>query len=228
MQKLFRLTALLIAAMLVVWVVGCGDDEEEEEEGTVAKVTEVEPEDGSTVASNTRITVTFDKAPEDSVKINDKAATLSGKEASVDDVGLTEGENITVEITWTNKDGTTDSHSVDYTVGSPDNDPPTLVSSTPAEGTTVDPDPVNTDGIVIEFADATGIDTNETVITVTVADTPFNWMIAGWENMTATLLPISGNELRYDQPVAVEITVVDPVGNSNDYTIEFSTMGKED
>jgi len=90
--------------------------EEVQPEPVIAHVISVIPDDGSTVLADTPITVQFDN-PVDSCTIAGKAATLSSgnKEAKIDDAGLSEGSQ-TVTIEWTNKDGSTDSYTVTYTV----------------------------------------------------------------------------------------------------------------
>jgi len=227
MQKLFTLTALLVASILVVWIVGCGGGKKEEAAAPPATVTKVTPEDGSTVAANAKITVEFDN-PVDACTINGKDATLSSgnKKAEASDLGLAEGAQ-TVTIEWTNKDGSTDSKTVNYTVKPADKDAPTIDSSTPADGAKdVKPDDVNKNGIVIKFKDATDVDTKATTIIVSLEGTALNWK-ASWDGMTATLLPLKGADLGFEKTYEVDITVADSVGNSADYTITFTTQAKE-
>jgi hypothetical protein len=224
MQKLFRLTALLVAAMLAVWVVGCGDDDDDDDDdtGTVAAVTAVNPADNSTVAANTAIEVTFDNAPEDSVTINGKPATLVGKKASIDNAGLAEGANIPVEIKWTSTSGDAGTHTVTYTVEPEDVTPPSVASSTPSDGAKdVNPDDVNADGIVIELDEEADV-----TLTVTLEDVPLNWK-ASVDGTTVTLQPLSGSELGFEKEYVVTGTATDGAGNEAEISITFTTQGKE-
>jgi methionine-rich copper-binding protein CopC len=226
MQKLFRLTALLIAAMLVVWVVGCGDDDDDDDDDAepAASVTGVTPADGATnVPANTKIIVTFDNAVTDAT-INGKPATLGGggKTAEVADAGLAEGAQ-TVSITWTNKDGSAGSHSVGYTVAAADKTAPSVVDSTPADGDSkVEPDDVNANGMEIKFDEAvTG------TITVTLEGNPLNWK-AAFDGDTVTLQPLKGADLGFEKEYVIEGTVKDAAGNETEVEITFTTKGKED
>jgi len=225
MQKLFRLTALLIAATLVVWVVGCGDDDEEDgvDGEPVATVDTITPADGTTVTANTPIEVTFDNGVKDCT-IAGKAATLTDddKTATVDDAGLTVGEQ-TVNIAWTNKDDSAgEGATVTYTVEEADATPPALDSSTPADDASdVVPDDVNTDGIVLEFDEA--IDTQ--ALELQVEGTAKDWT-GSIDGSTVTLLPLAGATLGYETDYTVAGTVADAAGNETDVEVAFTTMVK--
>lgn len=219
MQKLFRLTALLVTAMLVVWVVGCA--EEEEEVAPPAAVKSVTPESGSEVPGNTSIEVEFDNAVEDCT-IAGKTAELTagGKKAKIDDAGLAEGKQ-DVSIEWTNKDGSTGSDSVSYTVIAPDVEPPEITSSTPADGATdVSVDDTNTKGIVVKFSEE--IDSGASTLTLTLEGTALNWK-AAWDADEVTLQPLKGADVSYGKEYVLEGTVADKAGNEAEYTITFTT-----
>jgi len=222
MQKLFRLTALFIAAMLVVWVVGCGDDDDDDDDGgTVAAVTAVTPADGSTVVANTSIEVTFDNAPEaGSVTINGKAATLTGKKAKVDNAGLSEGTQ-TVAISWTSTNGDAGSYSVSYTVEPEDTTPPSLVSSTPEDGATnVSPDDVNS-GVELEFDEEVS-----GTLALMIEDTPLNWKFS-FDGTTVTGQPLKGADVGFEKTYVIEGTVEDGANNETEVSITFTTEAKE-
>ena len=85
MQKLLRTLAVIMAAMLVVFMVGCGDDETGEDDGEDEAVEQpsattatTSPAAGSEVAPNASLTITLDEAV-DGVTVNGTAAAGSGK-----------------------------------------------------------------------------------------------------------------------------------------------------
>ena len=93
MHKLFRTLALVMTAMLVSYVVGCGGGETEPDGPASATTVTADPPSGSTVPSNAVIKLTLDQAV-DAVA----GATGSGKNWEVAAAG-------NLSVTWTNKDG---------------------------------------------------------------------------------------------------------------------------
>ena len=80
MQKLLRTLAVIMAAMLVVFMVGCGGDDDGEEDGGDEDVVQpsattatTSPAAGSEVAPNASLTITLDEAV-DGVTVNGTAA----------------------------------------------------------------------------------------------------------------------------------------------------------
>jgi hypothetical protein len=225
MQKLFRLTALLIAALLVVWVAGCGDDDDDDDAEPAANVVSVTPADGSTVPANQKVTVEFDNAV-DSCTINGKPATLSSgnKRAEVADAGLTEGQSNNVAIAWTNKDGSSGSSSVTYTVEAADTTAPELTGGTVEDGDDdLSPDELNADGIELEFNE----DIASVALELSVEGTALNWKFSK-EGTKVVGVPLSGADLGFEKEYVIEGTVADSAGNEADISITFATEAKEE
>jgi hypothetical protein len=226
MQKLFRLTALLIAAMLVVWVAGCGDDDDDDDDAEpAASVVNVAPADGSTVPANQKVTVDFDNAV-DSCTINGKPATLSGgnKKAEVADAGLTEGQSNTVTIAWTNKDGSSGSSTVTYTVQAADTEAPELTGGNVEDGDDgLSPDELNADGIELEFNE----EIDSVSLELSVEGTALNWKFSK-DGTKVAGVPLSGADLGFEKEYVIEGTVADAAGNEADISITFATEAKEE
>ena len=62
MHKLFRTLALVMTAMLVTYLVGCGGGETEPEGPPSATTVTADPPSGATVPSNAEISLTLDQA----------------------------------------------------------------------------------------------------------------------------------------------------------------------
>lgn len=228
MQKLFRLTALLAAAVLVIGVVGivgCGDDDDDDDDGgTVAAVTAVTPADGSEVPANTSITVTFDNAPEEgSVTIAGQAATLAGKKATIDNAGLSEGSQ-TVSIAWTSTNGEAGSHSVTYTVLPEDTTPPELTGGNVEDGGSgYSPDELNADGIALDFSE----EIDSASLVMMQAGTELNWRFSPDGNAVIGT-PLPGADVGFETEYTIEGTVSDAAGNETEVSITFTTEAKEE
>ncbi len=114
MTKLFRTSALLLVSLLTVsMLIGCGADDDIGEEETVpANFVSASPPNGSEIAANGSITLTFDNAPTD-VTVSTGVAAPSGKTVTVTGPFIFGPLNLTV--TWA--DGT---QTLTYTVSGPD------------------------------------------------------------------------------------------------------------
>lgn len=114
MTKLFRTSALLLASLLTIsMVIGCGADDGIGEEETVpANFVSAAPPNGSEIAANGSITLTFDNAPTD-VTVTAGAAESSGKKVTVNGPFTPGPLNLTV--TWADRTQT-----LTYTVSGPD------------------------------------------------------------------------------------------------------------
>ena len=95
---------IAIVAMLVIFLLGCGEEIQEEPPVNLLKTT---PADGSDMAANGTLILEFDNPP-GIVTVNGTPATVSGEKASWMATGLIaekEGSSNILTIVWENKDG---------------------------------------------------------------------------------------------------------------------------
>jgi hypothetical protein len=219
MKRTIQALAMLIAiTLLAVWMVGCGG----EDDGTVAVVTGVTPAEGTEVAANAEITITFDN-PVTDVTVNGQPATGSGKTWKYK--GTLTASNA---IAWTNEDESAgEGKTVAYTVTAADEVPPEITDSTPADGDKdLDPESVNTDGMEIKFNEAL----KKVSVEVLVEDEALKWSATlSDDKMTAVIEMIKGGELPYEAEVVLKGTAEDLAGNKlEDFEITFTTAAKEE
>jgi len=223
MKRTIQTLAILIAmTLLVVWMVGCGG--EEEAEVATAAGTTVNPAEGSEIAANASISITFDAAVE-SATVNGQPATGSGKSWTF--VGDLTGQT-GIQIGWTNMDGSGgEGKSVAYTITAVDEAAPEITGSTPGDGDKdQDPEAVNTDGIEIKFNEALKKISAE----VTIEGEALKWTSElSDDGMTATLIMLPGGDVPYEAEIVVVITAEDKAGNKlEDAEITFTTAAKEE
>jgi hypothetical protein len=218
MKRTIQTLAMLIAmTLLVVWMVGCGGDEEE---GTVATVAGITPAEGTEIAANAEITITFDN-PVTDVTVNGQPATGSGKTWKYK--GELQASNA---IAWTNEDGSSGTGSAAFSVIPPDNEPPKIDSSSPKDGAKdEDPEAINTDGIEIKFNEPLKKISAE----VTIEGEALKWTSElSDDKMTATLIMLPGGDVPYESEIVIVITAEDNAGNKlEDAEITFTTAAKE-
>jgi len=105
MRKIFPTFAVLMAIMLAIWLLGCGEDGDVECEDVV-EVDSTTPENGGDMAANAEMTVKFTGTPDaNSVMINGKTAKCVGTTCKAKDLGLTMSPTVDIEIKWTYCDG---------------------------------------------------------------------------------------------------------------------------
>ena len=222
MKRTIQALAMLIAITLtVVWIVGCGEDEEE---GTVAAITGANPPEGSEIAANTEITITFDNPALD-VMVNGTPATGSGKSWKFKGT-IPEGA-ATLNVTWTNEDESSGSGTISYTVKAADTTPPAIASSDPADGDDdLDPEKLNEDGFEIKFSEAL----KKVTVEVTIEDEPLKWTVElSDDKMTAAVVMLKGGELPYESEIVLIVNAEDEAGNKlEDEEITFATAAKEE
>jgi hypothetical protein len=213
MHKLFRTLALVMTAMLVSYVVGCGGGETTPETPPPGVITGVDPAEGSSVPANATISITFDNPVE---SVETAGAEGSGKSWTVPVVA-------SLNVTWTNRDGTTGSQTLTYTLVAPDTTAPQITGGTVTNGAKdVEPGPLNADKIQITFdEDVTG-----------TAELNFeDNTSAGWQGavtgMNAELTPVAGKELANSVTYVIVLSVSDAAGNKADFKVEFTTKAKE-
>lgn len=232
MQKLLRTLAVIMAAMLVVFMVGCGGDETGEDDGEDEAVEQpsattatTSPAAGSEVAPNASLTITLDEAV-DGVTVNGTPAAGSGKTWTLNLAGLNlPAGSATLNIGWTNKDGTAGSGSVALTIqAEADTTAPSIDSSSVSNNDKdVDPAGLNTDGISITFSE----DVNEGDISISIeGGDALNWL-AEWSANSVTIVPAKGAELGNETTYEIKVSTEDGAGNKLDSTISFTTKGKE-
>ena len=136
---------------------------------------------------------------------------------------LQEGDGQTLNVSWTNRDGSSGSQVVGpYTVRPPDTTPPSITDGTVADGSIdVDPAPINAGGLRFDFdEDITG-----TIKLTDEAGVDLNW-VATVAGQTATLTAVAGQELVNETTYKIEIDIDDAAGNRTQATITFVTKPK--
>ena len=240
MRKLLRTTILITFGMFIICIInGCGDDSPEEvtdpsdptTSGTTPPRTgvgppheilgSVDPAPGAEIPPNTQFSLTFDGTVA-AVTVNGTAATGSGLNWTAS-LTLQEGDGQTLDIRWTNRDGSSESRAMGpYTVRAPDTTPPRITGGTVADGTVnVDPAPINAGGFRFDFDEAvTG-----SVKLTDEAGADLNW-IASVAGQTAMLTPVAGQEMVNETTYKIEIDIDDGAGNRLEMTITFVTKPK--
>ena len=235
-HKFWGVLALIISIMFVAFLVtGCGGDDDDDDDDTVAAnddddddvgppsatmVTVNPAPGGGPIPSNTEFQLTFDQGVT-AATVNGAAATGSGANWAAQP-NPAEG-SATLNVGWTNRDGSTGSQAVGpYDISNPDTTPPEVSSSPVTDGATdVDPAAINA-GIRIDF--------NEEVTgSVTITDEAganLNWT-SSVSGQTATLTPVAGTEAANETTYKIEIDVNDGSGNNLKSTITFVTKPKE-
>lgn len=175
------------------------------------------PEPGSTIPSSPQFVLTFNEGVL-AAKVNGIAATGSGLNWRVSPV-LEEGFR-TLDIRWTNQDGSIGSKRVgSYTVRDPDTTPPRIIRGTVKNGDLrVNPITRNTGGFRFDFNEiVTG-----SIKLVDDSGINLNWR-ASVAGRVATLAPVTGRKLRHEATYIIEIDVQDAAGNPNQIRIVFVT-----
>lgn len=182
-----------------------------------ASLSSVVPAEGSALAANGTVSVTFTEDPGavvasvGTVTGSGKVRTISGPFA----VGV-----LALTIAWTNGDG---SHTLHYTVVGPDETPPEIIASSPFHDgeKDVDPDDVFEDGITVIFSEPV-------VGRLMLLDGGDD---VGWlseiDGDTITLTGFAGQELSNETEYEVAGIVSDGAGNETAISITFVTKPKE-
>ncbi len=221
MQKWLRTLALVMAAMMVVFMIGCGDDDDDDDDDVAVEATFVSsnPASGGSIAANGTLVLTFDAAPVN-VTVNGAAATIAGKTATFGGPFLASNA-----VAWENgPGGSAGSTTIALTVTVADTTAPTATGGTVKDGDKdVDPEPLNTDGITIEFS--------ETITKQSLKLTLEDGTDVGWlskiDGTKVVLEPVKGKEIGNETTYKVAGSVEDAAGNKTDVSITFVTKGKE-
>ncbi len=222
MKLFFRTLAIVMAALLAVYVVGCGG--EEDPETPDAAFDSAIPADGE-LAANGSITVTFD---EDPGKVTASVGDVTGKgktrkiTAPADDFPT---GALALNLTWEN--GGDDGHTLNYTVVAADETAPTVTGSSPENGAK-DVD-AGLEMIEITFSeDVTG--------TLKLMDGDREDDVVEWDlsikGKKATFTVKAGQELGNETEYMVTGTVMDGSNNKLEGTVDkplisFVTKAKE-
>ena len=214
MKLYFRTLAIVMAALLAVYIVGCGGDDEETETPAAAFVS-ASPASGD-LAANGSINVTFDNNPGD---VTVSAGTVAGSGKSrVINGPFTPGA-LALNITWTNGDG---SHTLNYTVVAADETAPEVTASSPKDGAEgVDPAKVFEDGIEVTFNENVSGD-----LMLMDGDDDVGWTSEASDNKI-TLTGNAGQELSNETEYTIAGTVKDGAGNEAEVSLTFVTKAKE-
>lgn len=227
MRKVLSIFALLMAASMLFWLVGCGGDDDDDDcaDNVAPKVNSVTP-DGGTVSLNTNITVTLSKAV-DSISITFGGAAVSASTTDKKVYTFTpskEGAGQALAITAEDSCGA----SLDpayagatFEVAAADADAPELVgdSCEPKDGAD-GLDPVGITQIVLAF--------NEALSDVTVdLVEPSENINATLDGDTVTIEFLGGWTLGNEVAVEIKIAATDLAGNAADIDYGFTTMAKE-
>ncbi len=218
MKRIFRTLALLMAALLAVYMISCGgDDDEEEAEVADAAFQSATPPSGE-VAANGTITVTFDNDPG---SLTASAGVVSGGGKSRTISGPFTPGALALTLSWENGGG---SHTLNYTITAPDTAAPTVTGGTVEDGDKdVDPEAINSDAkIEITFSE----DVTGNIALQTEAGDDVGWLgkVAG---TTGTLELVKGKEIGNETTYVIKGNVKDAAGNELEVSVMFVTKGKE-
>ena len=214
MQNTLRALALMMAVLIAAFSLGCGGDDDEEGDPVAETVTATPPA-GSEVAGNATIALAFDQAVESVT-----GATGSGKNWTIPVAA-------NLSITWTNKDGSSGGPvALAYKLKAADKTAPKISGGNVKNGAKdVDPEPLNADGITLEFSEAVGQGTAELK--------PEGGEVIGteakWEAKKVTLTMLAGKTLANETTYVITVGgVKDGAGNALEGgTVKFTTKGKE-
>lgn len=221
MQKWLRTLALVMAAMMVVFMISCGDDDDDDDDDTTAEASFVSsvPASGGEIAENGSLVLTFDAAPVN-VTVNGVAAVIAGKTATFG--GPFAASNA---VAWDNgPGGSAGSTTIALTVKAADNTAPTVAGGgTVSDGDKdVDPGPINTDGITIEFSEAIA---KQSLRLALEDGTDVGWL-STIDGTKVVLEPVRGREIGHETTYKILGRVEDAAGNKTDVNIIFVTKGK--
>lgn len=216
MKLFFRTLAIVMAALLAVSLVGCGDDEPETPDAAFVSAT---PADGD-LAANGSISITFDNNPGDVTVTGGGTATTSGKTRTIS--APADGYPIgalTITVSWTNGDGSQD---LTYNVIAADETAPEVKSSSPEDGAEgVDPVKLFEDGIEVVFTETVTGD-----LSLWEGDDDVGWE-SNTDGDTITLTGVAGTELGNETEYTIAGTVKDGAGNETEVDLTFVTKAKE-
>jgi hypothetical protein len=227
MKRLLRIFAWLMAASMLIWMVGCGGDDDDDDDndndaGPVPEVLSTSPAAGGSQGGNVKVVFTLNKQlAEASVAGAAGTTAIVGTNVEFTPSPAIAVGSVTLTLTGADAGGQEVTYSLTFNATEVDEDPPELVgaSCVPADGAS-GVDPAGITELVVKFNEPLSAD--DTV--VTAKDPTFNSTdtVAG-DTLTITFLAYT---LPNETPVSISITAVDGAGNSADVTYGFETMEK--
>jgi hypothetical protein len=236
MKRFLSIFGLLTAALMVLMFIGCGGDDDDDDALPEPTVTAISVTEGSSVAGNATISVTFSRKVDDgsvTVAVSGAAGAVTwdaaGKVATFTPSGDMPAGAHTLTVSGSAADGQAigGTTSVNFTATAADKVPPEIVGAScePKNGATgVDPADVNSAAaIVIALSEACK---DVKVNSVEPADMKtVNELSADGMTFTMTFQKWEiGNEVE----VSVEVVGTDIAGNALKGTYGFTTMAKEE
>ena len=182
-----------------------------------AAIVAVDPPDGSVIAHNQTITVTFDNPLAGGAAVSVGTSITTGKEVHIS--GPFNPGPLALEIFW--DDGW---HLLNYTVIAPDVTAPTVTGGTVWDGDKDwDPEVLNADAVIfIEFSE----DVTGNIALQTEAGDDVGW-IGKFQDNVGLLLFVQGKgrEIAHETTYVIVGRVSDVAGNTLDFSITFTTKG---
>jgi hypothetical protein len=225
MKRLLRIFALLMAASMLVWMVGCGgdddDDDNDNDAGPMPEVLSTTPAAGGTQGGNAAVTFTLNKALAEATVSGAAGTTaIQGTNVVFTPSPAIPAGPVTLTLTGSDAGGQEVTSTLSFTATEPDLVAPSLVGANcdPPDGASgVDP-AAYPEKLIIAF------DENLASATVTAKDPDFNSVdtVEGM-NVVITFLQYT---LPNETPVSISVTVTDAAGNATDATYGFETMEK--
>ena len=218
MKLFFKTLAIVMAALLSVYMIGCGGDDEDT--GTTDAAFESATPASGDLAANANIVLKFSSDP-GKVTVSAGTVTGSGKNRTVNGP-FTVGA-LALTVTWEN--GGADGTTLNYTVVAADETAPKLVSSVPENGAkNQDPEKIFADGITLTFDEAVSEGSEAVMLTSDGDD--LGWEVS-YDGMKVTLKGLAGQELGNETEYEVKGKVKDGSGNEADVSVIFTTKAKE-
>jgi hypothetical protein len=232
MRKVFPIFAVLMATMLAVWMLGCGDGDVPCEIEVTLKSTN--PADGGKMFANGTLIIEFDGGAASNVTVNDNDAG-NGAKVTWKATGLDAevGKQATLTIKWEYCTDTDEPKSgeasITVTVEAEDTVPPAIADSSPGDGDKdLDPAKLAEDGITVNFTEPVTVKSGNVYFQVG-DDDPISWLVEPTADGTGIELSIKGgNDLPFESEIVLKMDkVTDGAGNEADLEITFSTQAKE-
>ncbi len=229
MKRLSRIFALLMAASMLIWLIGCGGDDDDDDNnnnndaGPVPEVSSTTPAAGTSQAGNSAVTFNLNKQlAEASVSGAVGATAIAGNSVVfTPSPAIAEG-SVTLTLTGKDAGGQEVSYTLTFTVLVADSTPPALAgaSCVPPDGATgVDP-ATHPDGLTIAFSEALAS------ATITAKEPDFTATDALSADGTAVEIAFLQYSLPNETTVTINLTVTDAAGNPADVVYTFTTMEK--
>jgi hypothetical protein len=227
MRKVLSIFALLMAASMLFWLVGCGGDDDDDDcaENVAPSVVSVTP-NGGDVAKTAVITVTFSKVVDSyTITLGGAAVTATSTDNKVVTFSpAAEGDAQALSITATDACGASLDPApapVSFNVKAPDTTPPSLVgaSCAPPDGKT-GVDPTTVTEIKLVFSEELS------AVTVDMIE-PAENINAVIDGVNVTVEFLGGWSLGNEVTVDVKISATDLSANVAELSYGFTTMAKE-